>query len=162
MPGGTGSVNELAGRGLQPSVDGYVIDLDATFGEQFLDVAVGRTARSAGTSAPRPRSPHAGSGSQPVLRMTRPRVDHTFGLTAPRHSTNATAPTRSIPDWSIRQPQPCSACPASRACGNLRIRWIGHTLRAEVDVTVADDLTVNQAHDLAHHAEDRLLGRSGG
>jgi cation diffusion facilitator family transporter len=41
----------------------------------------------------------------------------------------------------------------------LRIRWIGHTLRAEVDVTVADDLTVNQAHDLAHHAEDRLLGQ---
>jgi cation diffusion facilitator family transporter len=39
----------------------------------------------------------------------------------------------------------------------LRIRWIGHTLRAEVDVTVADDLTVGQAHDLAHHAEDHLL-----
>jgi cation diffusion facilitator family transporter len=39
----------------------------------------------------------------------------------------------------------------------LRIRWIGHTLRAEVDVTVADDLTVSQAHDLAHHAEDHLL-----
>ena len=41
----------------------------------------------------------------------------------------------------------------------LRIRWIGHTLRAEVDVTVADDLMVNQAHDLAHPAEDRLLGQ---
>ena len=41
----------------------------------------------------------------------------------------------------------------------LRIRWIGHTLRAEVDVTVADDLTVSQAHDLAHHTEDHLLAR---
>jgi cation diffusion facilitator family transporter len=41
----------------------------------------------------------------------------------------------------------------------LRIRWIGHTLRAEVDVTVADDLTVSQAHDLAHHAEDHLLAQ---
>jgi cation diffusion facilitator family transporter len=41
----------------------------------------------------------------------------------------------------------------------LRIRWIGHTLRAEVDVTVADDLTVGQAHDLAHHAEDHLLAQ---
>jgi cation diffusion facilitator family transporter len=41
----------------------------------------------------------------------------------------------------------------------MRIRWIGHTLRAEVDITVADDLTVGQAHDLAHHAEDHLLAK---
>ena len=40
---------------------------------------------------------------------------------------------------------------------DLRIRWIGHTLRAEVDVTVPSDLTVVQAHDLAHHAEAHLL-----
>ena len=39
----------------------------------------------------------------------------------------------------------------------LRIRWIGHTLRAEVDVTVDPGLTVVQAHDLAHHAERHLL-----
>ena len=39
----------------------------------------------------------------------------------------------------------------------LRIRWIGHTLRAEVDATVDPDLTVTQAHDLAHHAETHLL-----
>jgi cation diffusion facilitator family transporter len=39
----------------------------------------------------------------------------------------------------------------------LRIRWIGHTLRAEVDVTVPADLTLAQAHDLAHHAEEHLL-----
>ena len=41
----------------------------------------------------------------------------------------------------------------------LRIRWIGHTLRTEVDVTVADDLAVSQAHDLAHHTEDHLLAQ---
>jgi cation diffusion facilitator family transporter len=40
---------------------------------------------------------------------------------------------------------------------DLRIRWIGHTLRAEVDVTVAADLSLVQAHDLAHHAEAHLL-----
>jgi len=40
---------------------------------------------------------------------------------------------------------------------DLRIRWIGHTLRAEVDVTVAADLSLTQAHDLAHHAEQHLL-----
>ena len=39
----------------------------------------------------------------------------------------------------------------------LRIRWIGHTLRAEADVTVDPDLTLAQAHDLAHHAEAHLL-----
>lgn len=41
----------------------------------------------------------------------------------------------------------------------LRIRWIGHTLRAEVDVTVAAELTLAQAHDLAHHAETHLLAQ---
>jgi cation diffusion facilitator family transporter len=46
----------------------------------------------------------------------------------------------------------------SEVC-DLRIRWIGHTLRAEVDVTVANDLTVVQAHDLAHHAEEHLLAQ---
>lgn len=39
----------------------------------------------------------------------------------------------------------------------LRIRWIGHTLRAEVDATVDPALTVTQAHDIAHHAEQHLL-----
>jgi cation diffusion facilitator family transporter len=39
----------------------------------------------------------------------------------------------------------------------LRVRWIGHTLRAEVDVTVDPSLTVVEAHDLAHHAERHLL-----
>jgi cation diffusion facilitator family transporter len=39
----------------------------------------------------------------------------------------------------------------------LRIRWIGHTLRAEADIAVAPDLTVVQAHDVAHHAEEHLL-----
>jgi divalent metal cation (Fe/Co/Zn/Cd) transporter len=39
----------------------------------------------------------------------------------------------------------------------LRIRWIGHTLRAEVDATVDPSLTLVEAHDLAHHAEAHLL-----
>ena len=41
----------------------------------------------------------------------------------------------------------------------LRIRWIGHTLRAEVDITVPADLDITQAHDLAHHAEAHPLAR---
>lgn len=39
----------------------------------------------------------------------------------------------------------------------LRIRWIGHTLRAEVDATVAPGLSLIEAHELAHHAEAHLL-----
>jgi cation diffusion facilitator family transporter len=40
---------------------------------------------------------------------------------------------------------------------DLRIRWIGHTLRAEADVTVDPNISVAAAHDLAHHAEDHLI-----
>jgi divalent metal cation (Fe/Co/Zn/Cd) transporter len=43
------------------------------------------------------------------------------------------------------------------AVRDLRIRWIGHTLRAEADVTVAAELALAQAHELAHHAEAHLL-----
>jgi cation diffusion facilitator family transporter len=39
----------------------------------------------------------------------------------------------------------------------LRIRWLGHTLRAEADITVPAALTVGEAHELAHHAEAHLL-----
>ena len=45
------------------------------------------------------------------------------------------------------------------AVRDLRVRWIGHTLRAEADVTVAADLSVLEAHDLAHHGEARLVNR---
>ncbi|MCL9762730.1 cation diffusion facilitator family transporter [Frankia sp. AiPa1] len=39
----------------------------------------------------------------------------------------------------------------------LRLRWIGHTLRAEADVTVDANLTLTAAHDVAHAAEAHLL-----
>jgi divalent metal cation (Fe/Co/Zn/Cd) transporter len=43
------------------------------------------------------------------------------------------------------------------AVRDRRIRWIGHTLRAEADITVDPALSVGEAHDLAHHAEQHLL-----
>lgn len=52
-----------------------------------------------------------------------------------------------------------TSVPGIKAVRELRIRWIGHTLRAEVDATVDPDLTVTQAHDIAHHAETHLLGQ---
>jgi cation diffusion facilitator family transporter len=40
---------------------------------------------------------------------------------------------------------------------NLKIRWIGHTLRAEAGITVSPELSLSQAHEIAHHAESHLL-----
>ncbi len=37
-----GGFDELGGEPLDPPVDGYVVNADAAFGEQFLDVAVGQ------------------------------------------------------------------------------------------------------------------------
>jgi cation diffusion facilitator family transporter len=39
----------------------------------------------------------------------------------------------------------------------LRVRWIGHTLRAEAAITVDPALSLAAAHDIAHHAEAHLL-----
>ena len=39
----------------------------------------------------------------------------------------------------------------------LRLRWIGHTLLAEADISVDPNLSVTEAHDLAHHVEEHLL-----
>jgi cation diffusion facilitator family transporter len=44
-----------------------------------------------------------------------------------------------------------------RAVDDLRIRWIGHSLRAEVEIAVDPELSLAQAHDVAHHAERHLL-----
>jgi cation diffusion facilitator family transporter len=40
---------------------------------------------------------------------------------------------------------------------DLRIRWIGHTLRAEAAITVDAQLSLTDAHNIAHHAEAHLL-----
>lgn len=39
----------------------------------------------------------------------------------------------------------------------LRLRWIGHSLRAEADIAVDPSVSMVEAHGLAHHAEDHLL-----
>lgn len=50
-----------------------------------------------------------------------------------------------------------AATPGVRSVGDVRVRWIGHALRAECEVEVDDHLTVVQGHRIAHDAEDRLL-----
>ncbi len=39
----------------------------------------------------------------------------------------------------------------------MRIRWIGHTLRAEADVAIDPSISLIEGHQIAHHAEEHLL-----
>lgn len=39
----------------------------------------------------------------------------------------------------------------------LRVRWIGHTLRAEAAISVDRGLSLEEAHAIAHHSETHLL-----
>ncbi|MGX1129073.1 cation diffusion facilitator family transporter [Streptomyces glaucescens] len=49
------------------------------------------------------------------------------------------------------------AVPGVREVGELRLRWIGHRLRAEVAVVVDGNVTVREAHAIAVDAEHALL-----
>ena len=50
-----------------------------------------------------------------------------------------------------------SATPGVLSTGDVRLRWIGHTLRAECEIVVAEQMSVVDAHAVAHEAEHRLL-----
>jgi len=50
-----------------------------------------------------------------------------------------------------------NSVPGITGVRELRLRWIGHTLRAEVDATVDSKLSISAGHELAHHAERHLL-----
>jgi len=41
--------------------------------------------------------------------------------------------------------------------GDVRLRWIGHTLRAEIEIVVDPHLTLVQAHEVAEATEHQLL-----
>ncbi len=47
--------------------------------------------------------------------------------------------------------------PGVRSIGRVRVRWVGHALRAEAEVVVAPDLSLTAAHAIAVDAEHRLL-----
>jgi cation diffusion facilitator family transporter len=47
--------------------------------------------------------------------------------------------------------------PGVMGVGEVRLRWIGHQLRAECEISVADDTTVVAAHAIAHSAEHELI-----
>jgi cation diffusion facilitator family transporter len=47
--------------------------------------------------------------------------------------------------------------PGVRDVEDLRLRWIGHRIRAETDLAVDGRLTLAEAHRIAHEAQHRLL-----
>ncbi|GAA1273502.1 cation diffusion facilitator family transporter [Pseudonocardia aurantiaca] len=49
------------------------------------------------------------------------------------------------------------AAPGVVAVESLQLRWTGHRIRAEAGVVVDPDLTLVQAHDIAHEVQHRLL-----
>ena len=60
------------------------------------------------------------------------------------------------PDLVARARTAISGVEGVTSVDSLRLRWIGHTLHAEADITTrATALAV--AHDVAHHAEEHLL-----
>jgi cation diffusion facilitator family transporter len=48
-----------------------------------------------------------------------------------------------------------------QAVNDLRIRWIGHSLYAETDVSVDPGLSLVAGHDVAHHVEQHLIAHVG-
>jgi cation diffusion facilitator family transporter len=61
------------------------------------------------------------------------------------------------PELVARAERVLRATPGVLGVGQLRLRWIGHALRAEVEAVVDADLPLLAAHRIAHEAEHRLL-----
>lgn len=49
------------------------------------------------------------------------------------------------------------ATPGVLAAGLVRLRWVGHQLRAECEIAVSGDITALEAHEIAVNAEHDLL-----
>ncbi|GGI88646.1 cation efflux system protein [Saccharopolyspora subtropica] len=69
------------------------------------------------------------------------------------------------PELVLRAERVLAATPGVRAVGGMRMRWVGHALRAEAELDVDPDLSLAAAHHIAHTAEHNLcqaLPRLGG
>lgn len=47
--------------------------------------------------------------------------------------------------------------PGVAGVSDVRLRWVGHELIGEVGITVPANTSLNEAHDIAHHAERHLV-----
>ncbi len=53
--------------------------------------------------------------------------------------------------------QALQSTPGVQAVTAVRLRWLGRTLRAEADLEVDPQLSLAEAHEVTHHAENHLL-----
>jgi divalent metal cation (Fe/Co/Zn/Cd) transporter len=60
------------------------------------------------------------------------------------------------PDMVMAAEKTLSAVPGVRQVDSLRLRWIGHRLHAEAELTVNEHLDVAAAHEIAVAAEHEL------
>jgi cation diffusion facilitator family transporter len=65
------------------------------------------------------------------------------------------------PALTARVEREALAIPAVLGCDGVRVRWIGHELHAELNITVDGGLTVRQAHDITEDARHQLLHHVG-
>jgi cation diffusion facilitator family transporter len=65
------------------------------------------------------------------------------------------------PELSTTARDVLAVTPGVRGVDDLRLRWVGHRLRAEASVRVDPHLDLSGAHEIAHAGEDRLLGAIG-
>ncbi|MGI8537383.1 MAG: cation diffusion facilitator family transporter [Mycobacteriales bacterium] len=61
------------------------------------------------------------------------------------------------PDLLAKAETAIRSTPGVLDIGDVRLRWIGHALRAECQIIVAADLTLVQAHQIAEDTEHQLL-----
>lgn len=61
------------------------------------------------------------------------------------------------PEVSEEVRQVAQGTPGVEEVSEIRVRWSGHRLWAEVNVTVDEDLTVHQGHEIAQEVYQRLL-----
>jgi cation diffusion facilitator family transporter len=61
------------------------------------------------------------------------------------------------PDLVDRVEAVLRGTPGVRGIGRVRLRWIGHQLRAECEVAVDRDLSVARGHEIVEEAQHRLL-----
>lgn len=55
--------------------------------------------------------------------------------------------------------QAVNPTPGVRDISEVRIRWVGHRLHAELNIAVSPDLTVERGHEIAREVRHRLLHR---
>ena len=61
------------------------------------------------------------------------------------------------PDLLAKAETAIRSTPGVLDIGDVRLRWIGHALRAECQIIVASGLTLVQAHQIAEDTEHQLL-----